>query len=134
MKKIKVDYAVKKVLKDGKDEQYDLTIMLKDINANQKPFKNFANIELEPSVPLSAEEYQLICDELEITDLLKEYNSKGFRKNDCDAEVGIETNAETGEKAYLVKVQLSKSVERTCYLKKSQIINLKYINLGYEFE
>ena len=61
-------------------------------------------------------------------------NSKGFRITDADAEVGIGTYAETGDKYYFVKVQLSESVKRTCYLSQSQIKNLKYVNLGFNFE
>ena len=136
MKIVKVDYTVKTVLKEGKEPRFDLTVILKDIRPNLDLIggKNCLNIEVNPSVPLSAEDYQLICDELEMTDILKETKSKGFRKNDCDAEVGIGTIVETGDKCYFVRVQLSASVYRTCYLSQSQICYLKYANLGYEFE
>ena len=60
--------------------------------------------------------------------------SSGLRINGADAEAGIGTYAETGDKDYFVKVKLSESVSRTCYLSQSQIKNLKYVNLGFEFK
>ena len=36
-------------------------------------------------------DYQLICNERKIGDLMQ--NSKGFRVNDCDAEAGITENS-----------------------------------------
>ena len=133
MKKVKVDFTLRAQSRKGQVTRYDLNVILKDIDANQKVFgKNFANIEVQPAKPLDMGDYQLICNERNIGDLMQ--NSKGFRVNDCDAEVGIGTYAETGDKYYFVRVQLSESVYRTCYLSKSQILNLKYVNLGYKFE
>lgn len=133
MKKVKVDFTLRAVSRKGQVTCYDLNVILKDINANQKVYgKNFANIEVQPAKALDMGDYQLICNERKIGDLMQ--NSKGFRVNDCDAEVGIGTFTETGDKYYFVRVQLSDSVYRTCYLSQSQILNLKYVNLGYTFE
>ena len=133
MKKVKVDFTLRAVSRKGQVTRYDLNVILKDINANQKVYgKNFANIEVQPAKALDMGDYQLICNERKIGDLMQ--NSKGFRVNDCDAEVGIGTFTETGDKYYFVRVQLSESVYRTCYLSQSQILNLKYVNLGYTFE
>ena len=133
MKKVKVDFTLRAQSRKGQVTRYDLNVILKDIDANQKVFgKNFANIEVQPAKPLDMGDYQLICNERNIGDLMQ--NSKGIRVNDCDAEVGIGTFTETGDKYYFVRVQLSESVYRTCYLSQSQILNLKYVNLGYTFD
>jgi hypothetical protein len=60
-------------------------------------------------------------------------NSKGFRIKNVDAEIGIGTYAQTGDKYYFVRVELCDGLFRTCYLTDSQVRNLKYVNLGYEF-
>jgi len=130
---IKVDYTLKATQRKGQSPRYDLNVILKDINAEQKVYgKNFSNIELTPSKQLEMGDYQLICNERGLGELMQ--NSKGFRITDVDAEAGIGTYAETGDKYYFVKVQLSESVSRTCYLSQSQIKNLKYVNLGFKFE
>jgi len=132
MKKVKVDFTLKAVLRKGQVTRYDCNVILKDIKASQKVYgKNFANIEVQPSKPLDMGDYQLICNERNLGDLMQ--NAKGFRVNDCDAEVGIGTY-ETGDKYYFVRVQLSESIVRTCYLSPSQVLNLKYVDLGYKFE
>ena len=133
MKKVKVDFTLRAVTRKGQAVRYDCNVILKDIDANQKVFgKNFKNIEVQPAKALDMGDYQLICNERNIGDLMQ--NSKGIRVNDCDAEVGIGTFTETGDKYYFVRVQLSESVYRTCYLSQSQILNLKYVNLGYTFD
>ncbi len=133
MKNIKVDFTLKATQRKGQATRYDLNVILKDINANQKVFgKNFANIELTPSKALDMGDYQLICNERGLTTQMQ--SNKGFRINEADAEAGIGTYAETGDNYYFVRVALSESVSRTCYLSQSQIKNLKYVNLGFEFE
>ncbi len=93
-------------------------LILKDVNANQKVYgKNFANIELTPSKVLDMGDYQLICNERGLTNQMQ--NTKGFRVNNADAEAGIGTYTETGDNYYFVRVQLSESVTRTCYLSQS---------------
>ena len=130
---IKVDFTLRAVIRKGSAPRYDLNVILKDINADQKVFgKNFSNIELTPARALDMGDYQLICNERGLGDLMQ--NSKGLRINGADAEAGIGTYAETGDKYYFVKVTLSESVSRTCYLSQSQIKNLKYVNLGFEFK
>ena len=122
---IKVDFTLRAVIRKGSAPRYDLNVILKDINADQKVFgKNFSNIELTPARVLDMGDYQLICNERGLGDLMQ--NSKGLRINGADAE--------TGDKYYFVKVKLSESVSRTCYLSQSQIKNLKYVNLGFEFK
>lgn len=133
MKKVKVDFTLRAVVRKGQVTRYDLNVILKDKKANQKVYgKNFANIEVQPAKPLDMGDYQLICNERNLGDLMQ--NTKGFRVNDVEAEVGIGTYAETGDKYYFVRVQLSESISRTCYLSQSQILNLKYVDLGYKFE
>ena len=130
---IKVDFTLRTVIRKGSAPRYDLNVILKDINADQKVFgKNFSNIELTPARALDMGDYQLICNERGLGDLMQ--NSKGLRINGADAEAVIGTYAETGDKYYFVKVKLSESVSRTCYLSQSQIKNLKYVNLGFEFK
>lgn len=47
MKKVKVDFALRAVSRKGQVTRYDLNVILKDVDANQKVFgKNFANIEV----------------------------------------------------------------------------------------
>ena len=131
--KVKVDYTIKAVQRKGANARYDLVVILLNKDADQKVYgKNFSNIEVVPAKALDMGDYQLICNERGLGELMQ--NSKGFRITDADAEVGIGTYAETGDKYYFVKVQLSESVKRTCYLSQSQIKNLKYVNLGFEFE
>ena len=92
MKKVKVDFTLRAVSRKGQVTRYDLNVILKDINANQKVYgKNFANIEVQPAKALDMGDYQLICNERKIGDLMQ--NSKGFRVNDCDAEAGITENS-----------------------------------------
>lgn len=131
--KVKVDYTIKAVQRKGANARYDLVVILLNKDADQKVYgKNFSNIEVVPAKALDMGDYQLICNERGLGELMQ--NSKGFRITDADAEVGIGTYAETGDKYYFVKVQLSESVKRTCYLSQSQIKNLKYVNLGFNFE
>ena len=131
--KVKVDYTIKAVQRKGANARYDLVVILLNKDADQKVYgKNFSNIEVVPAKALDMGDYQLICNERGLGELMQ--NSKGFRITDAEAEVGIGTYAETGDKYYFVKVQLSESVKRTCYLSQSQIKNLKYVNLGFEFE
>ena len=131
--KVKVDYTIKAVQRKGSNPRYDLNVILLNQDADQKVYgKNFSNIEVVPAKALDMGDYQLICNERGLGELMQ--NSKGFRITDADAEVGIGTYAETGDKYYFVKVQLSESVKRTCYLSQSQIKNLKYVNLGFNFE
>ena len=131
--KVKVDYTIKAVQRKGANARYDLVVILLNKDADQKVYgQNFSNIEVVPAKALDMGDYQLICNERGLGELMQ--NSKGFRITDADAEVGIGTYAETGDKYYFVKVQLSESVKRTCYLSQSQIKNLKYVNLGFNFE
>lgn len=131
--KIKVEFTLKAVQRKGQQPRYDLNVILKDVNANQKTFgKNYSNIELQPSKPLEMGDYQLICNERGLGDLMQ--NSKGFRIKEASAEAGIGTYAETGDKYYFVKVELCDGISRTCYLSESQVKNLKYVELGFEFK
>jgi|SRR5690554_175630 len=133
MQQVKVDFTLRAVQRRGMNPRYELNVILKDINADQKTFgKNYSNIELQPARPLEMGDYQLILNERGLGDLKQ--NSKGFRITDADAEVGIGTYAETGDKYYFVRVELCKDLYRTCYLSESQIRNLKYVDLGYEFK
>ncbi len=131
--KVKIEFTLKANQRKGLAPRYDLTVILKDINANQKTFgKNYANIEIQPSKPLEMGDYQLICNERGLGDLMQ--NSKGFRIKEANAEAGIGTYAETGDKYYFVKVELCNGLYRTCYLSESQVKNLKYVDLGFEFK
>ncbi len=131
--KIKVEFTLKAVQRKGQQPRYDLNVILKDVNANQKTFgNNYSNIELQPSKPLEMGDYQLICNERGLGDLMQ--NSKGFRIKEASAEAGIGTYAETGDKYYFVKVELCDGISRTCYLSESQVKNLKYVELGFEFK
>ncbi|WP_026391281.1 hypothetical protein [Haploplasma modicum] len=133
MQQVKVDFTLRAVQRRGMNPRYELNVILKDINADQKTFgKNYSNIELQPARPLEMGDYQLILNERGLGDLKQ--NSKGFRITDADAEVGIGTYAETGDKYYFVRVELCKDLYRTCYLSESQIRNLKYVDLGYKFK
>lgn len=130
---VKVKFTLKAVQRKGIQPRYDLNVVLKDINANQKVYgKNYSNIELIPAKPLDMGDYQLICNERGLGDLMQ--NSKGFRIKDANAEIGIGTYADTGDKYYFVKVELCEGLQRTCYLSESQIKNLKYVDLGFEFK
>lgn len=130
---VKVEFTLKAVQRKGIQPRYDLNVVLKDINANQKVYgKNYSNIELLPAKPLEMGDYQLICNERGLGDLMQ--NSKGFRIKDANAEIGIGTYADTGDKYYFVKVELCEGLYRTCYLSESQIKNLKYVDLGFEFK
>lgn len=131
--KIKVDFTLKAITRKGQSPRYDLNVVLRNIDAEQKVYgKNYSNIELIPAKPLEMGDYQLICNERGLGELMQ--NSKGFRIKNADAEAGIGTYADTGDKYYFVKVELCPNVTRTCYLSESQIINLKYVNLGFEFK
>ncbi len=131
--KVKVEFTLKATQRKGLAPRYDLTVVLKDISANQNTFgKNFANIEIQPAKQLEMGDYQLICNERGLGELMQ--TSKGFRIKEAAAEIGIGTYADTGDKYYFVRVELCKDLYRTCYLTESQIKNLKYVNLGYEFK
>ncbi len=131
--KVKVEFTLKATQRKGLTPRYDLTVVLKDINANQNTFgKNFANIEIQPAKQLEMGDYQLICNERGLGDLMQ--TSKGFRIKEADAEIGIGTYADTGDKYYFIRVELCKDLYRNCYLTESQIKNLKYVNLGYKFK
>lgn len=131
--KVKVEFTLKATQRKGLTPRYDLTVLLKDINANQSTFgKNFSNIELQPAKPLEMGDYQLICNERGLGDLMQ--TLKGFRIKEANAEIGIGIYADTGDKYYFVKTELCKDLYRTCYLTESQIKNLKYVNLCYEFK
>lgn len=130
--KIKVDFTLKAATRKGLAPRFDLAVVLKNINADQKVFgKNYSNIEILPAKPLEMGDYQLICNERGLGDLMQ--TSKGFRIKNADAEAGIGTYPDTGDKYYFVRVELCKDLYRTCYLSESQIKNLKYVNLGFEF-
>lgn len=86
--KVKVEFTLKANRRKGLASRYDLTVILNDINANQNTFgKNYANIEVQSSKPLEIGDYQLICNERDLGDLMQ--NSKGFRIEEDNAEVGI---------------------------------------------
>lgn len=130
---VKVDYTLKAVQRRGFNPRYELNVILKDVSAEQNTFgKNYSNIELQPSKPLEMGDYQIILNERGFGELMQ--NSKGFRITNANAEVGIGTYADTGDKYYFVRVELCKDLYRTCYLSQSQIRNLKYVDLGYEFK
>ncbi len=60
---IKVEFTLKGVPRKGLTPRYELNVILKDINANQRTFgKNYSNIELIPAIPLDRGDYQLICN------------------------------------------------------------------------
>ena len=49
---IKVEFTLKAVQRKNQVPRYELNVILKDINANQRTFgKNYSNIELQPSPP-----------------------------------------------------------------------------------
>lgn len=130
---VKVEFTLKAVQRKGISPRYDLTVVLKDVKASQKVYgKNYANIELNPAKPLEMGDYQLICNERGLGDLMQ--SSKGFRVSEANAEAGIGTYADTGDKYFFVKVELCEGLTRTCYLSESQIKNLKYVDLGFEFK
>lgn len=59
---IKVEFTLKAVQRKGYAPRYELNVILRDINANQKTFgKNYSNIELLPAKPIDMGYYQLIC-------------------------------------------------------------------------
>lgn len=61
---VKVEFTLKGVQRKGLTPRYELNVILKDINANQRTFgKNYSNIELIPARPLDMGDYQLICNE-----------------------------------------------------------------------
>ncbi len=130
---VKVECIVRAIQRKSSSVRYELTVILKNIEAKQDVFgKNFNNIELTPSKALEMGDYQLICMERGLQELMQ--TSKGLRLRDVPAEIGIGTYADTGDKYYFVRVELCEGVKRTCYLTESQIKYLKYVNLGYEFK
>ena len=130
---VKVEFILKAVQRKGIQPRFDLNVVLKDFNANQKVYgKNYSNIELFPAKPLDMGDYQLICNERGLGDLMQ--NFKEFRFKDVNAEAGSGTYADTGDKYYFVKVELCEGLYRTCYLSESQVKNLKYVDLGFEFK
>lgn len=130
---VKVECIVRAVQRKGSNVRYELTVILKNIEAKQEVFgKNFNNIELTPAKPLEMGDYQLLCMERGLQELMQ--TSKGLRIKEVPAEIGIGTYADSGDKYYFVRVELCEGVKRTCYLTESQIKYLKYINLGYEFK
>ena len=130
---VKVDCIVRAVQRKSSSVRYELTVILKNVDAKQDVYgKNFNNIELTPAKALEMGDYQLICMERGLQDLMQ--TSKGLRLKDVPAEIGIGTYADTSDKYYFVRVELCEGVKRTCYLTESQIKYLKYINLGYEFK
>lgn len=81
---VKVEFAIKGVQRKGLTPRYELNVILKDINANQRTFgKNYSNIELISARPLDMVDYQLICNERCLWDLMQ--NAKGFRIKDAHA-------------------------------------------------
>lgn len=69
---IKVDFTLRAVIRKGSVPRYDLNVILKDINADLKVFaKNFSNIELTPTRTLDLGDYQLICNERGLGDLIQ---------------------------------------------------------------
>lgn len=131
--KIKVDFTLRAIQRRGSNIRYDLNVILKNVDSDQKTFgKNYSNIELQPAKPLEMGDYQFICNERGLGSLM--LNSKGFKIKNADAEAGIGTYPETGDKYYFVRVELCEGLFRTCYLSESQVRNLKYVNLGFEFQ
>lgn len=60
---VKAEFTLKGVQRKGLTPRYELNVILKDINANQRTFgKNYSNIELIPARPLDMGDYQLICN------------------------------------------------------------------------
>ena len=130
--KVKVDCIIRNVQRKS-NVRIDLAVVLKNIDAKQDVYgKNFSNIELSPAKPLEVGDYQIICMERNLQEIMQ--TSKGIRLKDVDAEIGIGRYADTGEAYYFVRVTLCEEVKRTCYLSPSQIKFLSYINLGYEFQ
>lgn len=76
-------------------------------------------------------DYQLICNERGLGELMQ--NSKGFRIKEADLEVGIGIYTETGDNYYFIRVELCNNLFKKCFLFESQVRNLNYFNLGYEF-
>ncbi len=126
----------KAFIKVNEHKVYGLRINLTLILENQdakgaKSFgKNYMNMELTPSKSLDLADYQLILFEKNLQGMIQ--NSKGFMFENVPIVAGI-GKYESGDKYYFVKAQISESVSRTFYLTRSQVMMLKYVNLGFEF-
>ena len=85
---VKVDCIVRAVQRKSSSVRYELTVILKNVDAKQDVYgKNFNNIELTPAKALEMGDYQLICMERGLQDLMQ--TSKGLRLKDVPAEIGI---------------------------------------------
>ena len=119
-------------IKDS-DPRFNLTVVLENKAACENvTFANFSNIELTPTKPLTLGDVQYLLNAKGKGSLLN--TKKSFRFNNVPAEIGIGRYKTSDDKYYFVRVKLLDDLVRTCYLSQSQIKNLKYVDLGYEFE
>ena len=116
-----------------RDPRFNLTVVLENKAASENvTFANFSNIELTPTKPLTLGDVQYLLNAKGKGSLLN--TKKSFRFNNVPAEIGIGRYKTSDDKYYFVRVKLLEDLVRTCYLSPSQVKNLKYVDLGYEFE
>lgn len=116
-----------------RDPRFNLTVVLENkVACENVTFANFSNIELTPTKPLTLGDVQYLLNAKGKGSLLN--TKKSFRFNNVPAEIGIGRYKTSDDKYYFVRVKLLDDLVRTCYLSQSQIKNLKYVDLGYEFE
>lgn len=116
-----------------RDPRFVLTVVLEDKTPSEgNAFTNYKNIELAPTKPLTLGDVQYLLNAKGKGSLLN--TKKSFRFNNVPAEIGIGRYKTSDDKYYFVRVKLLEDLVRTCYLSPSQIKNLKYVDLGYEFE
>ena len=133
MKIIKVTARVNIVERKGFDPRFNMIVELPDQNVQTTRIgKNYSTMELTPSKALTLADVQYLLLAKGQSELLN--TTKNFRFKDLKAEVGIGHYKESGDAYYFVRVYLLDDLVKTCYLSPSQIKNLKYVDLGYEFE
>lgn len=133
MKQVQVVCLLNIVKIKDRDPRFNLTVVLEDKTpCDSTAFANFKNIELTPTRPLALGDVQYLLNAKGKGSLLN--SKKSFRFNNVPAEIGIGRYKSSDDKYYFVRVKLLEDLVRTCYLSPSQIKNLKYVDLGYEFE
>ncbi len=133
MKQVNVVALLTVVTRKGQDPRFNLTVVLENkIKAEQSFSQNFNNLELTPTRPLTLGDVQYLLNSKGKGSLIN--TKKSFRFNNVPAEIGIGHYRDSDDKYYFVRVKLLEDLTRTCYLSPSQIKNLQFMDLGYEFE
>ena len=128
----KCDILFKAIERNGSIIRIVCNAILIDKNSKQSDVRaNYSNMEVEIGKPLTLADFQLICAERGLWDKMSSKN--GIKLKDVDCEYGIGKSSYTDQEYYYVKATLIEDFDRMFFLSKSQIRNLKNINLGYEF-